>query len=130
MYTLYYTTRSYTTESTSLVARIALEEIGAAYEVVEVELAPAPPDWYLDINPHGKIPSLVAAGIDFSICDIYLYVMARWNVDVRGRISGEGLELFEQPRAAYGHSTMVESRQSVSRTLACDDIAPITAAAR
>lgn len=62
MYTLYYTTRSYTSESTSLLPRIALEEIGAPYEIVEVELLPSPPAWYLAINPHGKIPSLEIKG--------------------------------------------------------------------
>ncbi len=59
MYTLYYTTRSYTTEATSLIPRIALEEIGAEYDVVEVELRPSSPGWYLSFNPHGKLPSLV-----------------------------------------------------------------------
>ena len=59
MYRLFYTTRSYTTESTSLIPRIALEEIGAPYEVVEVELDPAPPGWYLEVNPHGKVPALI-----------------------------------------------------------------------
>jgi glutathione S-transferase len=44
MYTLYYTTRSYTTEATSLIPRIALEETGAEYDVVEVELRPSSPD--------------------------------------------------------------------------------------
>jgi glutathione S-transferase len=58
MYTLYYTTRSYTTESTALIARIALEEADAAYDVIEVELDPSPPAWFLDINPNGKIPAL------------------------------------------------------------------------
>lgn len=58
MYTLYYTTKSYTAESTALIPRIALEETGAAYEIVEVELDPTPPDWYLKINSRGKIPTL------------------------------------------------------------------------
>ena len=49
-----------------------------------------------------------ATGSEFSICDIYLYVMARWYVDVHGRISGEGLERFAQLRAAYAHSALVE----------------------
>ncbi len=47
MYTLYYTARSYTSESTSMIPHIALEEIGAPYEIVEVEIEPSPPDWYL-----------------------------------------------------------------------------------
>jgi hypothetical protein len=34
MYTLYYTARSYTSESTSMIPHIALEEIGAPYEIV------------------------------------------------------------------------------------------------
>lgn len=58
MYTLYYTTRSYTDESTALIPRIALEELGVAYDVIEVELDPTPPDWYIEINPHGKVPTL------------------------------------------------------------------------
>lgn len=58
MYKLYYTTRSFTTESTALIARIALEELGQPYEVEEVELSPAPPDWYLGLNRHGQIPTL------------------------------------------------------------------------
>ncbi len=62
MYTLYYTARSYTSESTSMIPHIALEEIGAPYEIVEVELEPSPPDWYLKINPHGKIPALIDRG--------------------------------------------------------------------
>jgi glutathione S-transferase len=62
MYTLYYTTRSYTSEPTSMIPHVALEEIGAPYENVEVELEPSPPDWYLQLNPHGKVPSLVDRG--------------------------------------------------------------------
>jgi len=62
MYTLYYTARSYTSESTSMIPHIALEEIGAPYEIVEVELEPSPPDWYLQLNPHGKIPTLIDRG--------------------------------------------------------------------
>ncbi len=58
MYTLYYTTKSYTTESTALIVRIALEEVGAPFEVIEVELDPSPPTWFLDINPNGKIPTM------------------------------------------------------------------------
>ena len=59
MCTLYYTTRSYTSESTSMIPHIALEEIGAPYEIVEVELEPSPPDWHLQLNPHDKIPTLI-----------------------------------------------------------------------
>lgn len=59
MYTLFYTTRSYTREPTSLIPRVALEEIGVDYKVTEVELEPVPPDWYLATNPHGKVPSLI-----------------------------------------------------------------------
>ena len=228
MYTLYYTTRTYTTESTSLVPRIALEEIGVPYDVVEVELQPTPPDWYLEFNPHGKIPSLEVntsevstpvvvypsaailfylaeshpessllprtaleraicyrgmfdmaemlqsaymmffyprrfstderdadrvrskavewlgeywrriegnltgndyyAGRQFTICDIYLYVLARWYVDVHERISGEELEPFDRLRAAYADSAAVDSRPSVTRALTCDEISKITAA--
>jgi glutathione S-transferase len=58
LYTLYYTAPSYTSESTALIPRIALEEIGADYGIIAVELEPTPPDWYLKINPHGKIPTL------------------------------------------------------------------------
>ena len=61
MYSLYYTTRSYTSESTALIPRIALEEIGTPYHVTEVELDPNAPDWFLKLNPHGKIPTLTVS---------------------------------------------------------------------
>jgi glutathione S-transferase len=227
MYTLYYTTRSYTTESTALIPRIALEEIGAPYEVVEVELEPEPPAWYLDLNPHGKIPSLLESQSDwatdalvypssaillyltdrhpeaelfpsdprqrgdgfriildmaemlqsgfimffyperyttreeddwavrdkavewlvrywrrtddslrdspylvggrYSICDIYLYVLARWYVDVRGRIGGGPLPPFEDLQSLAASCALIESRPAVARSLAADDLGPIAA---
>lgn len=65
MNTLFYTTRSFTEESTALITRIALEELGTPYTVAEVELSPTPPDWYLAINRHGQIPTL-AMGPDGS----------------------------------------------------------------
>ena len=225
MYTLYYTTRSYTSESTSLIPRIALEEIGTPYEVVEVELEPEPPAWYLTLNPHGKIPSLIESQPDwthdtvvypssaillyladrhpeaelfpmnpqergtgfrkmfdmaemlqssfimffyperytareedasqvqdkavewlerywrriddtlhenpyllggrYSICDIYLYVLARWYVDVRNRIGGGPLPPFESLRCVATSCALIESRPAVARSLAADDLGPI-----
>jgi glutathione S-transferase len=222
MYRLYYTTRSYTTESTSLIARIALEEIGAKYDVVEVELDPTPPDWYLMINPHGKVPSLTGiqtdgasggviypssaillylahrhpeaalfptndhdradgyrvmfdmaemlqnafmmffyperfstdargssgvqgkalewlgvywnridnslrdspylVGDQYSICDIYLYVLARWYVDVYGRVGGGPLRPFRDLKQLAASCSLVEARPAVERSLAADKI--------
>lgn len=222
MYRLYYTTRSYTAESTSLIPRIALEEVGADYEVIEVELEPTPPDWYLAINPHGKIPSLLEARSDwpqdavvypssaillyladnhpeaalfptdardraaayqamfdmaemlqsafimffyparfstseadvpnirdkaldwlsrywdqidrslsadpylvggrYSICDIYLYVLARWYVDVRGRVGPEPLRPFRDFKHLAASCSLIEARPAVERSLAADQI--------
>lgn len=59
MHKLYYTTRSFTAESTALIPRIALEELGLPYEIEEVELSPTPPDWYRKLNRHGQIPTLL-----------------------------------------------------------------------
>ncbi|MDA9009393.1 glutathione S-transferase family protein [Alphaproteobacteria bacterium] len=59
MHKLYYTTRSFTPESTALIPRIALEELSLSYVVEEVELSPSPPDWYVEINRHGQIPTLL-----------------------------------------------------------------------
>ncbi|MCP4328115.1 MAG: glutathione S-transferase family protein [Alphaproteobacteria bacterium] len=220
MYTLYYTTRSYTHESTALVARIALEEVDATYEVVEVELKPAPPDWYLAQNPHGKIPSLVdgdivvypsaailfhladkhpstalcpavgstarglcyrhmfdmaemvqgaymmayyparystdesdadrirhrgiswivrywseidarlkdgpfVLGINYSIADIYLYVLARWYFEVRGRWHADEMPDFDRFIHAAQTVARIESRPAVKRALVADEIEPI-----
>lgn len=63
-YKLYYTTKTFTTESTGLIPRIALEELGLPYEVVEVELSPSPPDWYLKLNRRGQIPTLTVDRTD------------------------------------------------------------------
>lgn len=222
MYTLYYTTRSYTSESTSLIPRIALEEIGVGYEVIEVELEPEPPDWYLAINPHGKIPSLTErrSGWDhevviypsaailfyladnhpesallptkererglchrmmfdmaemlqnaymmffypdrfsaddkhvpdiqrkavewlsryweridnslaegpylvadqYSICDIYLYVLARWYVDVHQKVGEGPLRPFGELQRLAASCALIESRPAVERALAADEI--------
>lgn len=222
MYTLYYTTRSYTTESTALIPRIALEEIGAGYDVAEVELTPAPPEWYLAINPRGKIPSLIerrpgrqpdavvfpssaillyladnhpdaalfpaddverahgyrtlldmaelvqsafvmffyperfstnedhAANIraravewlarywedidsslqqgpylvsnSYTICDIYMYVLARWYVDVCHRVESGSLPAIRDLRHVAAACSLAESRSAVARALAADDI--------
>lgn len=222
MYQLYYTTQSYTKESTSLIPRIALEEIGADYEVIEVELEPTPPDWYLAINPHGKIPSLVRIGGDaerdaviypssaillylaerhpeaglfptedqkradgyramfdmaemlqsayimffypnrfstgekcvsdvreralewlgrywdriddtlrddpyligkrYSICDIYLYVLARWYVDIYDRIGGEPLRPLLDLKHVAASCSLIEARPAVKRSLKADSI--------
>lgn len=225
-YTLYYTTRSYTTESTALIPRIALEEAAAAYDVEEVELEPTPPHWYLAINPHGKIPTLVdqrrewdrqlivypssaiffylagnhpdaallpaskadkaevykamfdmaemlqsvyilffyperysidgsstpsmrrkavewlaeywrridgmlretpyVAGNQYTICDIYLYVMARWYVDICKTTQGDGLVPFPDLQHAAASCTSTEARPAVARSLAADNIECIT----
>ncbi|MCH8925956.1 MAG: glutathione S-transferase family protein [Proteobacteria bacterium] len=222
MYTLYYTTRSYTTEATSLIPRIALEETGAEYDVVEVELMPSPPDWYLSHNPHGKLPSLVdrrpgagetivfpsaailchladahpeahllpppgtperalcyrslfdmaemlnssymmnsyperfstdpghaaqiahkgaqwivhylgqinealrsgpyLAGSDYSICDIYMYVMARWYVYSLDGWDYEEAKPFEQFEQLVSSCQSIEARPAVERALAADEI--------
>lgn len=222
MYTLYYTTRSYTTESTALIPRIALEETAAGYDVAEVELEPTPPDWYLAINPHGKIPTLVdqrrqwdrqlivypssailfhlarnhpdamllptsevakaevykamfdmaemlqsvymlffyperystdrsgipsirrkavqwlaeywrriddmlgeisyPAGNQYTICDIYLYVMARWYVDIYNTMQGDGLVPFQDLQHAAASCTLTEARPAVASSLAADNI--------
>ncbi|MCH8000797.1 MAG: glutathione S-transferase family protein [Proteobacteria bacterium] len=222
MYTLYYTTRSYTTEATSLIPRIALEETGAEYDVVEVELMPSPPDWYLSLNPHGKLPSLVdrrpgagetivfpsaailchladahpeahllpppgtperalcyrslfdmaemlnssymmnsyperfstdpghaaqiahkgaqwivhylgqinealrsgpyLAGSDYSICDIYMYVMARWYVYSLDGWDYEEAKPFEQFEQLVSSCQSIEARPAVERALAADEI--------
>ena len=222
MYTLYYTTRSYTTEGTSLIPRIALEETGAEYDVVEVELMPSPPDWYLSLNPHGKLPSLVErrpgagetivfpsaailchladahpeahllpppgtperalcyrslfdmaemlnssymmnsyperfstdpghaaqiahkgaqwivhylgqinealrsgpylAGSDYSICDIYMYVMARWYVYSLDGWDYEEAKPFEQFEQLVSSCQSIEARPAVERALAADEI--------
>lgn len=222
MYTLYYTTRSYTTEATSLIPRIALEETGAEYDVVEVELMPSPPDWYLSLNPHGKLPSLVdrrpgagetivfpsaailchladahpeahllpppgtperalcyrslfdmaemlnssymmnsyperfstdpghaaqiahkgaqwivhylgqinealrsgpyLAGSGYSICDIYMYVMARWYVYSLDGWDYEEAKPFEQFEQLVSSCQSIEARPAVERALAADEI--------
>ncbi len=222
MYTLYYTTRSYTTESTSLIPRIALEEIGVDYKVIEVELEPAPPDWYLAINPHGKLPSLIErredwareavvypssaillylanihpeaalfpaterekghgyrtmfdmaemlqsafmmffyperfstmeddvpdiqrkavewlsrywerinkslgegpylVGNQYSICDIYLYVLARWYVDVYDRVGSGSLWPIRELQHVAASCSLAEARPAVARALAADEI--------
>ena len=222
MYTLYYTTRSYTTEATSLIPRIALEETGAEYDVVEVELMPSPPDWYLSLNPHGKLPSLVdrrpgagetivfpsaailchladahpeahllpppgtperalcyrslfdmaemlnssymmnsyperfstdpghaaqiahkgaqwivhylgqinevlrsgpyLAGSSYSICDIYMYVMARWYVYSLDGWDYEEAKPFEQFEQLVSSCQSIEARPAVERALAADEI--------
>ncbi len=222
MYTLYYTTRSYTTEATSLIPRIALEETGAEYDVVEVELRPSSPDWYLSLNPHGKLPSLVdrrpdagetivfpsaailchladahseahllpspgtpdralcyrslfdmaemlnssymmcsyperfstdpdhaaqvrhkgaqwivhylgqinealrsgpyLAGSGYSICDIYMYVMARWYVYCLGGWDYEEAKPFEQFEQLASSCQNIEARPAVERALAADEI--------
>lgn len=222
MYTLYYTTRSYTTEATSLIPRIALEETGAEYDVVEVELMPSPPEWYLSLNPHGKLPSLVdrrpgagetivfpsaailchladahpeahllpppgtperalcyrslfdmaemlnssymmnsyperfstdpghaaqiahkgaqwivhylgqinealrsgpyLAGSDYSICDIYMYVMARWYVYSLDGWDYEEAKPFEQFEQLVSSCQSIEARPAVERALAADEI--------
>lgn len=222
MYTLYYTTRSYTTEATSLIPQIALEETGAEYDVVEVELMPSPPDWYLSLNPHGKLPSLVdrrpgagetivfpsaailchladahpeahllpppgtperalcyrslfdmaemlnssymmnsyperfstdpghaaqiahkgaqwivhylgqinealrsgpyLAGSDYSICDIYMYVMARWYVYSLDGWDYEEAKPFEQFEQLVSSCQSIEARPAVERALAADEI--------
>lgn len=222
MYKLYYTTPSYTTEATALIARIALEETGAEYEVIRVELDPSPPDWFLEINRHGKTPTLVdqrsggsetivfptaailchladchpeahllpspgtperglcyralsdmaemlnsaymmisyperystdpdhataithkgaqwifhylsqineslrsgpyLAGSAYSICDIYMYVMARWYVYCLTDWTYEETKPFEQLENLVARCKDIEARPTVERALAADDI--------
>lgn len=61
----------------------------------------------------------------FTIRDIYLYVMARWYVDVYQRIGGEGLAPFAELEQVLAQSAGVESRASVAKALALDDIETI-----
>lgn len=220
-YKLYYTTKSFTTESTGLIPRIALEELGLPYEVEKVELSPTPPDWYLDLNRHGQIPTLTAnrsdgplvhiapspaillaladshpeggllpntwadrarcyatlfdmvenlhtrfmllftperysaqdtvsesisvascrsisayfaymderlsqqsfvVGSEYSLCDIYFYVMARWLLDIS---PSDGLSPFASLTNVLAYCRRMETRAAVQTSLLKDEIAPI-----
>jgi glutathione S-transferase len=44
--------------SNALKIRVLLAELGVAYERVEVPLADPRPDWYLALNPVGRVPAL------------------------------------------------------------------------
>jgi glutathione S-transferase len=39
-------------------SHIVLEELGLPYEIVQIDLGVPRPQWYLDINPRGLVPSL------------------------------------------------------------------------
>jgi glutathione S-transferase len=223
MHKLYYTTRSFTSESTALIPRIALEELALPYDVEAVELSPAPPDWYLDLNRHGQVPTLALdcgdgeapvqvapsaaiilaladtypdagllplsvrgratcyaclfdmveklhtgymqvfspkrystdethaksiartscisisayfasmdkllakqsfiAGTQYSICDIYFYVMSRWYVDIS---PSDGLTAFEAFVNVVAYCQKIEGRAAVRTSLQKDDIAPLS----
>lgn len=221
MYRLYYTTRSYTTESTSLIPRIALEELGLPYDVEEVELSPKPPEWYLAYNRYGQIPTLAmpteqghplhispspaillaladahpnnvllpetaherakcyawlfdmveklhtcymqifnperyspraddadaiklascealsryfafmndtlsqqanVCGNNYTLCDIYFYVMARWHVDISPM---DGLRPMQDLQSIQSFCDRMEQRPAVATSLSADEIAPL-----
>ncbi|WP_339669830.1 glutathione S-transferase family protein [Dasania marina] len=63
MYTLYTCSKDYTEEPTSLAPQIALEEIGADYNLVEVDLFDVP-EWFYKLHPRGKIPVLAVSPSD------------------------------------------------------------------
>jgi glutathione S-transferase len=49
----------YTWKSAAMAPHIALEEIGAAYELVYIDFSKPWPRDYLKLNPHRKVPTLV-----------------------------------------------------------------------
>ncbi len=68
----------YTWVSAAMAPHIALEEIGAPYELAFVDFGEPWPDDYLKLNPHRKVPSLIdetgevfyqSAGILFHLAD-------------------------------------------------------------
>ena len=72
MYQLYYAP-----VTAAMAPQAALEEIGADYELVEVDLKAMPPD-YLKLNPHGRIPTLVDDGtVLYEAAAIMLYLADR-----------------------------------------------------
>jgi len=73
MYTLYYAPIS-----AAMAPQMVLEEIGAAYELVHVDVFGGEiPEWYLKLNPNGRVPTLTyddqvlweAAAIVMHLCD-------------------------------------------------------------
>lgn len=73
MYTLYYAPIS-----AAMAPQMVLEEIGAAYELVHVDVFGGEiPEWYLELNPNGRVPTLAyddqvlweAAAICMQLCD-------------------------------------------------------------
>jgi len=56
---------------------ITLLELGISFDTCEVSLTPSKPDWYLKINPRGKVPALRVPNInqvvyESSICNEFL----------------------------------------------------------
>lgn len=57
---------------------IVLEELGLPYETIEIKTQPSKPDWFLNINPRGKVPALQVPAFDnqviyeSAICDEFL----------------------------------------------------------
>jgi glutathione S-transferase len=73
MYTLYYAPIS-----AAMAPQMVLEEIGATYELIHVDVFGAKiPEWYLELNPNGRVPTLAyhdqvlweAAAIVMHLCD-------------------------------------------------------------
>ncbi len=73
MYTLYYAPIS-----AAMAPQMVLEEIGAAYELVHVDVFGGEvPEWYLELNPNGRVPTITyddqvlweAAAIVAHLCD-------------------------------------------------------------
>ena len=56
MYKLYYAPGT-----AAFAPQMALEEIGAEYELIETEVSPDKPrdPWFLELNPNGWVPGLV-----------------------------------------------------------------------
>ncbi len=73
---------------------IALEELGAAYDVREIDIAAGEQrePWFLDVNPNGRIPALIDHDENFVIFDsgaILLYLAEKHGAlipdDAKGR---------------------------------------------
>ena len=60
MYKLYYAPGT-----AAFAPQMALEEIGAEYELIETEVSPDKPrdPWFLELNPNGWVPVLVGGGL-------------------------------------------------------------------
>jgi glutathione S-transferase len=66
-----------------------LLELGLPFDAVEVSFRDEKPQWFLDVNPRGKVPALVNNGdgtvvYESAICDEYLSDLAREMADSGG----------------------------------------------